>query len=90
MDAQTGGKILAKVLMFYALLNIAIECTGLAIFLAINPGKDSNVEMEMENLNQSQTSETLPLRCTRFFRDLTNIKHYRILWNIVSEFHGYA
>ena len=68
MDAKKGGKILAKVLVFYALLNIAIECTGLAIFLAINPGKDS--DMEMENLNQSQTSDTLPLRCTRVFCDL--------------------
>ena len=88
MDAQTGGKILAKVLVFYALLNIAIECTGLAIFLAINPGKDSNVKLE--NLNQSQTSETLPLRCTRFVYDLAKIKLYIISWNIVSEFHGYA
>ena len=75
MDAQTGGKILAKVLMFYALLNIAIECTGLAIFLAINPGKDS--DMEMENLNQSQTSDTLPLRCTRVFCDLAKINHFK-------------
>ena len=74
MDTKKGGKILAKVLMFYALLNIAIETTGLAIFLAINPGKDS--DMELENLNQSQTSETLPLRCTQFFHDLAKIKHF--------------
>ena len=69
MDAQTGGKILAKVLVFYTLLNIVIECNGLAIFLAINPGKDSDVKLE--NLNQSQTSETLPLRCTRFGKNQT-------------------
>ena len=58
MDADTGGKVLAKVLAFYALLNLAIECTGLAIFLAIDPGASVNLETK----NQTEQSETLPLR----------------------------
>ena len=60
MDASTGGKVLAKVLVFYALLNLAIECTGLAIFLAIDPG--ANVNLDTKVFNQTQQSETLPLR----------------------------
>ena len=60
MDADTGGKVLAKVLAFYALLNLAIECTGLAIFLAIDPG--ANVNLDTQVFNQTQQSETLPLR----------------------------
>ena len=58
MDADTGGKGLAKGLAFYALLNLAIECTGLAIFLAIDPGASVNLETK----NQTEQSETLPLR----------------------------
>lgn len=58
MDADTGGKVLAKVLAFYALLNLAIECTGLAIFLAIEPGASVNLETK----NQTEQTETLPLR----------------------------
>ena len=60
MDADTGGKVLAEVLAFYALLNLAIECTGLAIFLAIDPG--ANVNLDTQVFNQTQQSETLPLR----------------------------
>ena len=60
MDADTGGKVLAKVLAFYAILNLAIECTGLAIFLAIDPG--ANVNLDTQVFNQTQQSETLPLR----------------------------
>ena len=58
MDADTGGKVLVKVLAFYALLNLAIECTSLAIFLAIDPGASMNLETK----NQTEQSETLPLR----------------------------
>ena len=60
MDAHTGGKVLAKVLAFYVLLNLAIECTGLVIFLAVNPG--ANVNLEPKVFNQTQQSEALPLR----------------------------
>ena len=60
MDAHTGGKVFAKVLAFYALLNLAIECTGLVIFLGINPGE--NVNLESKVFNQTEQSDALPLR----------------------------
>ena len=78
MDANTGGKVLAKVLAFYALLNLAIECTGLAIFLAIDPGANGNLETKVFNQTQQQ-SETLPLRYTY------NLVFLRIMMSLIKS-----
>ena len=57
MDPITGSRILFKVLLFYGILNIMIETTGIIVFFAIN---SSQVTEDKENAtNIAETS--LPL-----------------------------
>ena len=37
MDASLGGKVLARVLVFFGILNIVIETSGVVLFHAISP-----------------------------------------------------
>ena len=57
MDPATGGALLLRLLAFYGLLNLAIECTALALFLAIDP-----VGAEVRATNLTQGSAIVPVR----------------------------
>ena len=57
MDPVTGGRILFKVLIFYGILNIIIETTGVLVFFAINSTEGSE-----ERSNSTGSHEnSLPL-----------------------------
>ena len=64
MDPESGGKILGKVLLFYGIVNLIIETTGIFIFYGIN--SFSSLEEEGENLVLSENALTPSL----FLRDL--------------------
>ena len=58
MDPSTGSRILFRVLLFYGILNIIIETTGVLVFFAFNTGQ----EEVLIGTNKSEVSETsIPL-----------------------------
>ena len=72
LDPKSGGKILGKVLLFYASVNIVIEITGILTFYAINSTNSSKTDIV---LNNDYSNDVLP---TSFFI-------HDLLFNLVPE-----
>merc|ERR1712013_737290 len=72
LDPKSGGKILGKVLLFYASVNIVIEITGILTFYAINSTNSSKTDIV---LNNNHSNDVLP---TSFFI-------HDLLFNLVPE-----
>jgi len=72
LDPKSGGKILGKVLLFYATVNIVIEITGILTFYAINSTNSSKTDIV---LNNDYPNDVLP---TSFFI-------HDLLFNLVPE-----
>ena len=72
LDPKSGGKILGKVLLFYATVNIVIEITGILTFYAINSTNSSKTDIV---LNNDYSNDVLP---TSFFI-------HDLLFNLVPE-----